>query len=419
MHLYEIIALTAPMTGTALMLSITIGVTIYMASKILNDQTIASKGKAFLISSLETIFILILFVLISGVISYLFSAWIGCSNPGSTSCSPIYLSQISLQRLLNMVVSIYSTFYIFDIFVGPFIQSVITFPIISGGITTMQISIMPLIGLDIILDFYYTLMQKLVDVLILVVGRIMLVEIAIPLSAYLLPFAVVFRAIPATKRVGSSLFALILVIYYVFPISTLMSDYLMFHDYRTDLLNPKTYKQSLLSNSVKDVTTANITAGNEINKDYGTIEDINKVSPDEDPHTSGTTDPYTIEEALSRIAGGPLSLLKGKVIALVVAPLVASFSSMLQTVFPNPFTSFISVILNASWLYLAFKELNPVEWEALLAYSAMYMMVVVAQALVIIFTTLIMEILISVTSYRALSKLFGGDVTMLGLTKVV
>lgn len=418
MELSDIILLSSPLIGIGVLLSITIGALVYMLSKLLGDQNIEQKGKLFLVSSIETLLIIAFFILMSEILSFLFSSSIGCS-PNADSCSPVYFAKISLTRVVDVLVSLYFTFYAFDVVVGPFIQSVITTPVITGGPASFQISVMPLVGLDLIMEFYYTVMQRIVDMLIFVLARSMIIEIAIPLSAFLLPFAVALRSLPPTKRVGSSILALILVIYYVFPLSVLFSDYLMFQQYKTDLINPdSSLSQEFIPDYVKEDVKTEESPG-DLEKTYSELIKAYQTEPLEDPNTP-EVDPFTIEEALDRLWGGPLTILEGKATSMIFASLLASLGSLIVNYFPSfGAAKLAGLFANIWWVKEALENLNPIEWQGYLLYSSIYLIIVVSQIITLVLITFIFEILISITAYRAIAKVIGGDVSLLGLTKVI
>ena len=420
MQLYDIFVIAAPYIGLGLSISLFIGVAFYMASKILADPVMENRGKEFFFSTMETIFIIIGFIIVSQSMDLIFSSLMGCT----TTCSPITFAEISMGRILDMTTNLYFVSYLFDLFTGPFLQSVVSSGYGSFSMDTIQISFMPLIGLDIVMEFYYILLQKIVDIMIFVIARQGLLSITIPLVAYLFPIAVVLRSIPVTKSSGSSLLAIIFVLYYVFPMSVLFSDYLIFNVYKTDLVQQKNYNQDLTAQSTylrSGETNKYQTIKTEAEiKEQAQVEETSVKSAIEGSPDEG----LSIEDALQKISGAPLTSIRDKLHTLTFNTIASALSGWLLTFSKSSgilglLAKVLGVVFYVAYIRTLLELISPFDWMADLFNALIIFTALIAQIAIIIFIPLIIEVVISITSYRAIAKFFRGDASLLGLTKVI
>jgi hypothetical protein len=224
----------------------------------------------------------------------------------------------------------------------------------------------------------------------LVIGREQLLTLFRDLvPAFLLPFGLLLRGLPFTRTTGSSLIAISFAAFFIFPLSIIFSHYLMFGLQETNTYIPIVPTPTGFCEIPENAQDYNDAASylEERNQEVG---EYLAYSPDS--HVSYESAWYSFRDLISSAAEG-LGATTLNVFGFT-GQWYSSFSLIPALFKPTAFGYFS--------YYLVLNQLQ--------ASARMAVMTAV---------TFVLEIIITITGYRAIAAAIGGELEILGLTKVV
>ena len=150
------------------------------------------------------------------------------------------LAYASLDVLMTKLVHLYGVLYLFDVLIG--FLSTLSFPLGSPlpSIGIITFSFMPFDGLVLLVNAHTMIVEAIGNLITIIWAKqLILIFSRDALIALILPFGIVMRAFPWLRIAGSSLIALSFTLYFVYPLSVIFSNYLMF-----DLFKPADFVYS-------------------------------------------------------------------------------------------------------------------------------------------------------------------------------
>ncbi len=404
MYISEIMASYSALIGYGMGIALFFGVAIYLISKILENPELQAKGKEYIMTTLEGGGIIVLLLLVDFIIKEVMTVLL-CE-----SCSPYLMAKLALERVMDLITSVYFSLYLFDVIVGPFIQSSLTTPTLKIGIFSASMEFLPLAGLDVIMELYYILTNYTFDITLIALGRMAIVELAPAIGVFLLPLGIILRFLPSTKRTGGAIIALVLSFIYVFPLSILFSDYLIYEVggvYSPGIGDPTLGDFEITGKDLNSLPTT---------REKG--EEISKITPPKE-----AISPEQLAESAS---GRALKELEGELIGVLlisgingIGALISwvgaggAFSPQLRSLYV---TGIVIQVISSSLLV---SLLNPFKWNLIIISALFIYISLLAKVLVITIITFVLEIIITITFFRAFSSFLGGDSSLLGLTRLV
>ena len=250
------------------------------------------------------------------------------------------------------------------------------------------------------------LMNKLDDVLIqtlltygMLAARAVLLHLSPTLFLIFFPLGLMLRAFPWTKKTGSSMIALSLSLYLVYPASVLLSDFILFEN-----------GAMVLGNDAH--TTLPFVMVEPVDEEAG---DVFKSAIEKVENTSFGTQPPS---SLFQIG---MAFFKKLINVKNVLSLLYTFAGGVLSLFPHPGAKLFGYVLAglgaAPFLEWVVKgSLDLVTIAFLQVFSISYTAAVI---LLGVFLSLLLEITITVSAFRAIGMMIGGETALLGLMRLV
>ncbi len=373
-------------------------IVVYMLSRIVNSPPLEAFMREEFAHFILTVAIFALWLVFYSIFLGIASATV-C---GGASCDIMAVALYSLSIIKAKLFGIYINILGYEAIIG-FLSTVgVSLPIPMANMIASNtwIGFSPLGGLGILSNVLITLVESVGFLIGLVIGRIFLLNFFSAIVPYvMLPMGLAMRALPFTRRTGSSLIALSFAAYFIFPLSVILSHGLIFGSAYTPDLDTSTY--------ISDVPTfAKIC--DDPNGDYATSTSI---------------------EAGEKLAGeSQVSYESWWWQSKAFVGESADFAGE-QLWEEGGFIDYFKTHYNTggAWLAMAGKyatmgpsaAINPVTFAHAAYYFSMAQIPNIMRFAVFVMTTFVLEIIITVTGYRAIAHAIGGELEILGLTKVV
>jgi hypothetical protein len=371
-----------PLAAAALGLALLIVAAYYMFSKLLASSQLEAFAREEFAQFIFTIIIFASFFLAYFAIAGLASA-AACQ---SASCDHMDLALYSLDVVQTAMFSTYISLYSAEFLIG--IVSTMGFyvPVIVTPALFLWVSISSFAGIEPISNGLITLIESMGYLFGLAYARERLIFFFRDVTlTILLPLGFFMRALPFSRRTGSSIIAIAFAGFFAYPLSIVLSHQLMFGFIETDTSLAGFGAQSPLPSPA--LCSMDETAVDTANKDIGSewegiIGDLSTKQQD-----------TSFFSVVTGVFWGTLGL-------------VGSF-----------FTQFLPAFVGKYNFNLLSPTFSP------FAHAAYFYMLeqIVTQArfAVFVLVTFVFEIIITVTAFRSVSGLLGGEIEILGLTKVV
>ncbi len=306
---------------------------------------------------------------------------------GGGECNHFQVAYYSLSIVQYKIISSYLSYLSIETVVSVLSTIGFNLPLGFPIIGVKWISLSPLGGLGLLSNVIVTITESLGMLLGLAVGReqlLALFEDMVP--AVLLPIGLLLRSLPFTRTTGSSLIAFSFTAFFIFPASIALSHYMMFSVYTPTFIPPMpTYGGFCYDPANPEDQEA---ASAELEDDIKDAAEF--MSEEMDPDY----DSYWFK--LSELASDSKSALK-----------------------ENAAEGWDHMSDSFSLAGLAPALIKPTTFGYIFFTLVTDRMQDVAQLAVLTTVTFVLEIIISVTGYRAIAGIIGGEMEILGLTKVV
>ncbi len=412
----------AAMIGVALTLSLSIAAGMFMIAYALQNPQMVALAREELAALIFTVMILFFFLSIDTITSDISTSILVSSLPqelqGDFASSPmtlqgmtqshINLAMASLSIIEEKLKEQYIDLYLFEALIG--FLSTISFPLGSPvpAVNVISFSLAPFTGLNL-LSNAHTVVVEAIGYLITVLWakQFILIFSRDVVPVILLPLGLVLRAVPFFRRTGSSIIAICFAMYFVLPFAMLLSNYMIF-----DLFKPAdfTYTPAVSSMFETSRSQDNITGQiNQAQGGYATQQLLQQF-----------TAPNVVEQSYSNAAdacAGNAVVHLFCSVKNVVSSAVSAIGGFLSTVW-GMWRFMIG--MTGDFFFTAFTNpLLPSSTSAGLFFFVIQEIGFIAPFIILITLTTVIEVILTVTTYRSISLLIGGEAEIIGLTKVV
>jgi hypothetical protein len=275
---------------------------------------------------------------------------------------------------------------------------------------------------------YNSLIRTCIDVMLITILRKSILDLALPAMALIFPIGLFLRGLYITKRTGSSLIALSMVLYFIYPLSIAFGSYvasfvpmITFADITADTMDPSSYLSAYGAGNleraygpmVSDATSAS-TASNIATPNGSTVSNLGKGS------ANSSVSMADLESRELFLAPGKyLGVLVGKSLTYSAGAGIINFALMFL-VGEAPVVAIAGQFLVN--IIAGLLMLTSISWFALVTFAFNSVVVqgtIMMNQLGLLILTTVLDLLICVTSYRVLADVFAGDKNLLGLSKVL
>jgi hypothetical protein len=397
--------------GIALSLGVMVTALYYMLAYALQHAPLFAIAKEELATLIFSVIIIMFWIASGTTLDPLVKALIAPTAEGlpehqlsDLSTSHVTLALASLDILFHKLKEMYISMYLFEALIG--FLSTVSFPIGSpvAGTAILSFSLMPFDGLSLLSNAHTIVVESIGQLMTVVWAKeflLMFCRDAIPVI--FLPLGLVFRAIPFLRTTGSSIIAICFAGYFVLPLAIIFSNFLIFDVYQPSdfIYAPKEmgpYKSTLDESTINSSINKSREKGSEILELFQ-ANDVAKAS------VTGT----------SECQGNPVwQALCGT--GYVIWGVVTGVWEFAKTSF-KIWTFMMG--FTGDFLSFATNPLLPPAATSGLYYFIIDAVVAHGQFLVIVVFTSLLEIIFTITMYRNISMLIGGEIEIAGLTKLV
>ena len=325
------------------------------------------------------------------------------------SLSPTHLgiAYASLELLFQELKSIYVSLYLFEMLIGFLSTIYISAGTFNPLLAVLPISVPPLVGLSLLSNAHTVLVEAIGMVMVAIVSKQHLIQFATyVIPTILLPLGLVMRAFPMLRSTGSSIIAICIVAYFVYPLSIMLSNYLIFDVYKpVDMVYVPTAIGFCAANG--DPTAEEHALKTKTDMLVKLREKWEKISNEP---TSGVMANYgtTPDSSTStKIVGFFESIWENVTGVLTTAKDIFKFMVKLFGDFGISLTSLLWGVGPATGVVQG------------LYYFIVEEVVIVSQFIILVIVTSVFEIIITITMYRNISAIIGGEQEIIGITKLV
>lgn len=383
-----------PLALLAFFTSLLIVSLLYMLSNFLQSPDLAKFARENLISTIFAGFIAVLFFLFFGIIGH-FSSLIACEN----QCKDhLEVAKYGVEIVKSKIWSLYWQLYVFEIMMG--LLSTLTFSVPLGAllfiitrnpifsVSSPSLTFMPFAGLAPLVDAHTKVVDFVGFAMLGIIARGILIDFVANYMYIFFALGLVLRSFVFTKKTGASLLAIAAIAYFVYPLSVILTNYLLFEVYKP--VNFASVPSAITfcregENIVKIAELFN----REVNKFY--------------------------EAELSKVVEKPWYSKVWEIIKIMASTAYHTVSgtfNVLVSFFPH-------ILYNPHSPTITFYNfLTPVGTIFKTFYSYVLAEIQIQiQFLVIVIVSFVLEIIISITSYRALAAFMEGETEIFGLTE--
>lgn len=321
----------------------------------------------------------------------------------------VNIAHNSLEVLKVKLVTMYGTLYMFEVLIG--FLSTLSFPIgnFLPAVNLISLSIMPFDGLSLLSNAHTIVVESIGYLVAVVMAKQWLLIFAKEaMPAIFLPLGLVLRAFPFYRSTGSSIIAISIVFYFIYPIAIIGSNYLIFDIYLSNQAVDFVYTpQHVGFTQTSGPATLHELEGYEQERKHGEekIKELMEMFSVND----------TVRLGVKKSCGTGLFSL------------VCHIGNFFETVWDTAKTMVSSMwkIFKFMWsfsgdLFSAVINKGLPTSAAVGLYDFIIDEVVnVSQFMVFVVIMSVIEIIIAVTMYRNIALMIGGEVEIVGLSKLV
>ena len=357
----------------------------YMLAKFLNSPQLDAFAKEEFSQVWISVFIAAAWVGVYTAVSGVLSA----AACGNASCSLFSLAFYSLDVLFYQTISAYLAFLSLEIWVGVISSIGFSLPLFAPVMGVKWMSFSPFGGMAMLSNSIVSIIESIGILVGLVVGRQQLLAFFMDVvPVFLLPLGLFLRTLPFTRVTGSSLIAISFAAFLIFPASIILSHEMIFGSSAQSTYIPMAPTPTGLCydpDNPEDEAAA-LEYLSESNKDVGEYLA-------EDPYAS-----VSLENNWYQFSG---------------------FIGTASELFPEILSTVLGQI-GAKWAPYSFIDIfKPTTFAYFFYFLVLERLQGVAQLAVMVTVTFVLEIIITITGYRAIAAALGGELEILGLTKVV
>ena len=356
----------------------------YMLGKFLGSPQIDAFAKEEFSQLIISVFIAALWFPLYAIISGIASA----AACGGQPCNLFSVAFYSLDTVYYQVISAYIGFLSIELFLG--ILSSIGFSLMLGTplMAVKWLSFSPYGGLAMLSNSVIGIIESIGMLLGLVIAREQLLTFFYAIvPGFLLPVGLFMRSLPFTRMTGSSLIAISFAAFFIFPASIVLSHHLMFGAHMPAVYIP----------TVPTPTGLCVCPGPD--GEDAAFEYLDDANRDISDYLSES------EDAQVKYASKWYQF----------SGLFSDATSAIGTMA----SSIIGFIGTKVSVYTFFDLLKPTTFAYFFYFLILERLQGLVQLAVMVAVTFVLEIIITITGYRAIAAALGGEMEILGLTKVV
>jgi len=399
--------------GAALGLGVVVTALTYMLASVLQHPPLFAIAKENLSTLIYSAVIISFWVASSATIDPLVRATLSSSDfeagtpLSELSTSHVTLAIASTEIMIHKLREMYVSMYLYEALIG--FLSTISFPLGSPipGAAIISFSIMPFDGLNLLSNAHTVIVEAIGQMMTFVWAKqfiLIFARDAIPLIFF--PLGLVFRSIPTFKTTGSSIITICFAGYFVLPFAVLFSNYLIFDIYAPANFNsfsysPQTagaYRTSMTQDEVtQEIDLAKKNGSNEILKLFNSAPPLQQTLSEESCPGGG------VSKFLCSFGN---TIIK-------VKDVVVGFAKNVWNIWK------FMVGMTGDFLSVWANPLLPSSATAGLYYFIIDAVVAESQFLVLVLVSSLVEIIFTITMYRNIALIIGGELEIAGLSKIV
>lgn len=324
---------------------------------------------------------------------------------GLTS-SHVNLALACLDVICGKLKAQYIDLYLYEALIG--FLSTISFPIGNPlpAINMISFSLAPFTGLALLSSIHTQIVESVSYLISVIWAKQFIVKFArdvVPLM--LLPLGLVMRAFPFFRTTGSSVIALSFALYFVLPFAIILSSYLIFDVYKpADFVYTPSQASFFETNPGASQLTSTITGDRSYSEKL--LDQFN--APSALDTQANTQDSTCADNWLTRLLCSPINVVKKGITA--AAGFVGTVFSLWKFMMGMTGDFFFTMFTN---------PMMPASTSAGLYYFIIREVMSITPFIILITVATVFEIILTVTMYRDISLLIGGEAELVGLTKVI
>jgi hypothetical protein len=411
---------TGPMIGIAMAFGAAIVSIMFMAAYLLQNPQLVALAREELAALIFSAFIILFWMgsdaflgsLSTGILLTTlppdYQGFLTSDTLGGLTNSHINLAIATLHAVEQKLKSQYMDLYMFEALIG--FLSTISFPFGSPipAVNVISFSLAPFTGLTL-LSNAHTIVVEAIGYLIPVVWakEFILIFSRDTIPIILFPIGIVLRAVPIYRRTGSSVIAICFAMYFVLPFAVILSNYLLFDMYhQPEFVYTPSTASYFGTNRGATETQGLVTGGRTGEGANGMLDEFTA------PSVVGTASDQATDACAGNIIVRMLCSVKNLVSSGI--QVVGGFLKSIWNIWK------FMVGMTGDFFFSAFNNpLMPSSASAGLFYFIIQEVATVSPFIINIMLTTLIEIIITVTGYRSISLLIGGEAEIAGLTKVI
>jgi len=328
------------------------------------------------------------------------------ASMGGLTSSHVNLAMASLNIMEAKLKEQYTSLYLYEALIG--FLSTISFPLGSPmpGVCIISFSVAPFTGLAMLSNAHTNIVETIGYIITVVWSKqFILIFTRDVVPVMLFPLGLILRAVPFYRKTGSSVIAVAFALYFVMPFAMLFSNYLIF-----DLFKPSdfTYTPSSASyfGTDRDRGFSDTIAGfGQSNESKSLLDQF--MAPSVVNEASDDASDACVGNSVVKLLCSVKNVMKGAYEA------AKGFIGTVWSIWR------FMVGMTGDFVGFWTNPMMPASASAGLYYFLIREVITVTPFIILIMITTVFEILITVTAYRSISLLIGGEAEIVGLTKVV
>ncbi len=321
--------------------------------------------------------------------------------PSSAFGTQANLAYYALEILFTKLKDIYTNLYLFEIFIG--FLSTVSFPVgaLLPGLSIISITFNPFDGLVLLSEAHTVIVEAIGYTMMVILAKqnlMLFVRDAVP--TILLPIGIMMRAFPWFRTTGSSIIAICIVAYFIYPLAILLSNYLIFDVYKAanfgfNLDIAAWSSSSLTPEEVQERLAHSNEEARKLHEIFQNGETLR--GSVEDTCGSGVLGVWC---SVKNFVTGALEIASGAISQLwAITKVMFTFGGDMLSMLWSGLTP--TGVVGGMYNYLI------IELQG------------ISEFLVLVMFTSVLEIIITITMYRNIALLIGGEVEIAGLAKLV
>lgn len=223
-----------PLIAIGFIISASLTALLYMAGTTLESQDLVAMGKENLSNFIFSAIIVLMFFVFFAIFSEVASAF-ACSVP----CSHLEAAYQSMIMLKLKTFSLYLDLYFYEIVFGFLSTLSVNLPapafdpisFLGFKLIIPQFSIAPFSGLTPLSTAHTIVLEAVGTGVFLVLVREVLLDFIMKYTFIFFIFGAILRSFSFTSRTGSGILAITAVMFFIYPLSALLTNYLVFQAY--------------------------------------------------------------------------------------------------------------------------------------------------------------------------------------------